>query len=271
MTYDSTERRTALVSEFRDIWSRRGLLGLLVVRNLTIRYKRSLLGVWWTALNPLLTVAIMFLVFSRVFRLATPGQPYVVYLLSGVLLVSFFSQGVTQCAFSIIGSSGVLKKLYVPPELFSLSAGLAAAITFGISLIPLLIVQLVVGVGVPWTFMLTPIPIVFMVIFITGIGLLVAAAAVYFYDIFEIANVALQLIAYLTPTFYPASIVPVHLRWAVDINPLFSFLQVFRGLAYQQHIVSWHWYAGMGAYSLAALLVGTRLFRRSWKNLVVLL
>ena len=103
--YDSAQTRTPLISEFRNLWTYRGLIRLLVARELTSRYKRSILGVWWTLLNPILTTGVLWLVFSVVIRdFARTDEPYVVYLLSGVLLITFFSQGMLATGAAITNS-----------------------------------------------------------------------------------------------------------------------------------------------------------------------
>src|SRR3712207_5115967 len=140
--YDSARRRRPLLSELENLRAHGGLLSLLIVRDLTVRYKRSALGIWWTMLNPLLTAAVMFAVFSRVFRFELPGgEPFIVYLLSGVILAGFFSQGVMAAGSSIVNSAGILTKVYVPPEVFTLAAAAAAAVNFLINLVPLLVIQ----------------------------------------------------------------------------------------------------------------------------------
>ena len=207
--YDSDQARRPLVSEFQNLWDNRGLIRLIVGRDLTLRYKRSTLGIWWTLLNPLLTTGVMWMVFGKIFRFDVgEGIPYIVYLLSGILLVTFFSQATIASGSAIVGNAGVLSKVYVPPEVFSVSAALSAAANFMISIIILLVVQLVTGVGIPWTVVLIPIPVLAMLGLTAGLGLLIAAAAVHFFDVIDLASVFIQLISYLTPSFYPISIIP---------------------------------------------------------------
>lgn len=270
--YDSDERRRPLASELRNLWKFRGLLKLLVVRDITVRYKRSALGVWWTLLNPLLTMGVMWLIFGAVFRFAIPGDiPYVVYLLSGILLVTFFSQGVVAGGSSIVGSASVLSKVFVPAEVFAFAAAIAAATNFAISLVPLLLIQLLVGVGIPWTIVLVPIPVLAMLALVAGLGLIVASAAVHFFDTLDLTNVAIQLLGYLTPTFYPLSIVPEKYHVFIELNPLYSYLLVFRGFIYEGVFAPWWAFVTMIATSLVVLVLGVWVFSRSWKNLVVLL
>ena len=270
--YDSDHTRRPLVSEFRNLWDNRGLIRLIVGRDLTVRYKRSALGIWWTLLNPLLTTGVMWIVFGNFFRFEIPGDtPYIVYLLSGILFISFFSQAVISAGSAIVASAGVLAKVYVPPEVFSFSAVFAAAVNFVISLAILLVVQLVTGVGIPWTILLVPIPVLAMIALTAGIGLLVAAAAVHYFDVIDLTGVLIQLISYLTPTFYPITIVPDGFRWMININPLWSYLSVFRGFVYEGAFAPAWMFGYMLLSALVTLLVGVLVFSRSWKSLVVLL
>jgi len=269
--YDSDQSRTPLLTEFHNLWEFRGLIRLLVGRDLTVRYKRSALGVWWTLLNPLLTMTVLWVVFSQFFRFQIPDVPFAVYLLSGMLIVTLFAQGVNATGAAMVNNAGILSKVYVPAEVFAFSSGFAAATNFVISLIPLFIIQLIAGVGIPWTAVLVPIPLLFLLAFTVGVGLLIAAAAVYFYDVLDLTNVFIQLVSYLVPTFYPIAIVPERFVWLIKVNPLYSFLKIFRGFVYEGSFAPWWNFAVMGASGIAVLAVGVWVFSRSWKNLVVLL
>jgi len=257
-----------LITEFANFWKYRQLIRLLVVRDVLARYKRSLLGVWWTLLNPLLTMTVMWLVFSHIFRFSVgvSGVPYVVYLLAGVILVIFFQQGAETVASSVVLSSSILSKVYVPAETFSLSAGLAAAINFLLSTVPLLILQAVLGVGIPWTIVLVPLPVLALLCFVVGLGLVVAAIAVRFHDMLDFNRVILMLIGYLTPSFYPIAIVPKALRRVIELNPVYHDLNLFRNLIYAGHLSSWQtWVAAFGS-GIVMLALGLWVFARSWRT-----
>lgn len=261
-----------MFEEFTNIRGHWGLLRLLVTRDLTLRYKRSALGISWTLLNPLLTTAVMFAVFSQIFRFELPnGEPFVVYLLSGVILIGFFSQGVLAAGSSIVNNAGILTKVYVPPEVFALAAAVSAGVNLVINLVPLLLIQLVVGVGIPWTILLVPLPVLALLCLVTGLGLLIASAAVYFYDIIDLTGVLLGLLGYLTPTFYPITIVPQTIRPFVEANPLYSYLLAFRDLVYLGRIPPWYVVAMVLGTALVTLSLGVFAFSRSWRRLVVLL
>ena len=267
--YDSSVGRRPILTEIENLRRHWGLIRLLVVRDLTVRYKRSTLGVWWTVLNPLLTSLALWIIFGQVFRFEIPGVPYGVYLLSGILFMTFVSQGVVTAGAAIVNGASILTKVRVPPEIFSFSASVAAGANFLLSLIPLLIVQVLTDVGIPWTMVLVPIPFVATVGLIVGIGLLVASAAVYFYDVLDLTGVLLQLVSYMTPTFYPLSIVPPHFLGVVYANPLYSYLAVFRGFAYEGVFAPAWTFVVMGATSVGLLTLGIWVFSRSWRNLVV--
>lgn len=269
--YDSDQPRRLVVSEISNLRRYRGLLRLLVRRDLTVRYKRSMLGVWWTLLNPLLMVAVMWAVFSTIFRFEIPGDiPYVVYVLSGVMLITFFSQGVVASGSSIVSSAGILSKVYVPAEVFAVAPALAALVNFGINILLLLVVQLIAGVGVPLTAVLAPIPLLFLAMFVAGLGMMVASLAVAYRDVLDIVGVLLTLTMYATPGFYPVTIVPDRFLPLIYINPLYSYLEVFRGLIYGGSLApGWMWVVMVGT-ACAALLAGAWTFSRSWRRLAVL-
>lgn len=270
--YDSDKRRQPFIAEARNLYAFRGLLWLLIGRDLTLRYKRSLLGVWWTLLNPLLTAAVMYVVFSNVFRFEIPGGvPFVVYLLSGVLLLTFFSQGLNSVGVSLVSSASILTKVYVPPEVFAVAAAVAAAVNFTISILLLLLAQVLAGTGIPWTALLVPIVALALLCLVTGLGLLVATSAIRFPDTLDLVGIFVVLLGYLTPTFYPIDIVPAGFRLAVEVNPLYSYLVVFRDLMYGGSAAPWwNWLVMLGT-ALAVLALGTYTFSRSWRTTAALL
>lgn len=268
--YDSMDARRPLWDETRTLWTRRSLIRLLVTRDLTLRYKRSVLGVWWTLLNPLLTAAVMWLVFSQVFSRQASDIPFIVYLLSGILLIqTFFAQGVLASGNSLMASSAILTKVRVPGEVFAFTAALAALVNFAIGIVPLLAVMLFTGTPIPWTIILTPIPALAMLCLVTGVGMIIAAAAVHFYDVIELVRVLIQLAIWLVPTFYPIEMIPPQYQFLIKINPLYSYLQVFRGFLYGGTFApSWN-FVYMFSSAFALLAVGVWVFSKSWRAMVV--
>ncbi len=269
--YDSAQPRATLTSVFTNLWSYRGLLRLLVRRELTVRYKRSTLGVWWTLLNPLLTTAVLWLVFGLIagrFGGQDLTEPYVVYLLAGVIMMTFFSQTVLATGSAITGSKDILSKVYVPAEVFAFSTAFAGLVNFLISSVLLVVAAVVSGQGIAWTVVLSPIPIIAMLALIVGLGLLIASAAVWFFDVLDLTRVLIQLLYYLTPVFWTLSFIPEWAHPLVFSNPLYSYLETFRDLTYRGVIsVWWQWLMMLGTATVA-LTLGVWVFTRAWKSLV---
>lgn len=269
-SYDSATPRRPIIDETRSLWERRALIRLLVSRDLTLRYKRSVLGVWWTLLNPLLTAAVMWLVFSAIFDRVSEDVPFIVYMLSGILLIqTFFAQGVLAAGSSLMSSGGILSKIRVPGEVFAFTAAIAAGVNFAIGLIPLLLIMVLTRTPIPWTLILTPIPAIAMLALVTGVGMLIAAAAVHFYDVLDFVRVILQLAIWLVPTFYPMEMIPAQYQFVIKLNPLYSYLEVFRGFLYRGSFAPTWNFVVMITSALVFLALGVWVFSRSWRAMVV--
>ena len=269
--YDSAQLPSPVVREVGELRRRRGLLRLLVARDVVMRYKRSLLGVWWALLNPMLRMGVMWVVMSALFRPAIPGVPYVVYLLSGIVIITFFEQAVVSAGGSLVNSTAVITKVYVPPLSFAVSAVLAANVTLVASLIPLLIIKVVMGVGIPWTVVLLPIPVTALVMIATGTGLMLASLAVRFYDALDLSAVIIQILSFLTPTFYPIGIIPKSYRFILELNPLTQVVMLFRAYVYQGQLGSWQTVAACLISGAAILTLGVVIFARAWRRSAVML
>jgi ABC-2 type transport system permease protein len=270
--YDSAARQRPFWQAIFDIYRYRGLVRLLVRRELTVRYKRSLLGVSWTVLNPVLTSLVMWFVFNALFHPFIGSRlPFIIYLFSGVLVVIYFQQGVIMSGSSMTASAGILTKVYVPPVLFAVASSCAGAVNFLIGLVPLMIFQIAFGVGVPWTILLVPVPLLFLLMLVTGVGLVVASFAVQYADILDLTAVFVFLLGYLTPTFYPLSIIPVTYRHFIFLNPLASYVQVFRFLEYAGPTPTWNEAAAVIVSGVIGLSIGLKIFVVRWPRLCALL
>jgi ABC-type polysaccharide/polyol phosphate export permease len=270
VVYDSARRPVPILDELRTVWAYRGLLQLLVSRDLVLRYKRSLLGVWWTLLNPLLTMTVLWVVFSQIFRFEAT-VPYAAYVLSGIVLYTFFDQVLNGAGGAMLASSAVLSKMYVPPVVLCLSAALAATVNLAVTLLPLFVIILVSGVGVPLTLPLIVVPVTLLLMFGIGLGLLIAPMAVRFQDTMQLLQLALLLGLYASPVVWPASIVPDRFATLVQLNPLYHFLVSFRHLLYEGTLGPWTAYAVMGGAATLALIAGVFVFDRAWRDAVVML
>jgi hypothetical protein len=248
------------------------LIRLLVGRELTLRYKRSVIGIGWTLLNPMLTSFVLWIVFSFVFASRLPGtQQYAPYLMAGILLNTFFNQGVTLSAESIANNGPVLTKIYVPPQVFPISTALAGLVNFFIGMIPLGIVCLISGQNIAWTMPLVLIVGVCLALLTAGIGLTLSILYIRFDDSRNIVNVMLMILMYFTPVFYPISILSERLQKIIVLNPLTSYLDVFRWAFSNNAVVSLSDWIYMISTSLISIGIGTFVFRRYWPRTVAML
>jgi ABC-type polysaccharide/polyol phosphate export permease len=228
--YDSAKRPTPVLEELVELWRYRDLVVQLVRRDIVARYKRSLLGVAWTMLNPLGTMVALAVVFSQVFA-SKPA--YAAYLLSGLVAWTFFAQSTLSAMRHLVWGASLLHRIYIPRTLFAVTAILTALVNLGLALIPLFAVILFSGLrpGPPVLFL--PVAILLLGAFALGTGLLLSTLAAYFVDVGELYELLLPILLYLTPVIYPESILPPWARgWLVDANPFYRLIVLFRGPLY---------------------------------------
>ena len=270
--YDSDLRASTFQDTFKSFWQYRDLIKLLVKRDITVRYKRSFLGLFWTLLNPLLTSLVLWFVFITIFSAKLPdGTQFAPYVLAGILLITFFTQGFGQAADSIAQGSGILMKVYVPPQVFAFAGAISNAVNFCFGLFALAVVSFITGDGMSWYFPLTIFVITSMLFYVTGLGLMVAVLYIRFDDTRNIVAVLISFMMYLSPIFYPKEILHGVVLKIVNANPLTSFLDVFRFVFSNTGSASWADWAYMGSFSVAVLLIGIRTFARAWPRTVVML
>jgi len=248
------------------------LIRLLVNRELTLRYKRSVIGIGWTLLNPMLTSFVLWVVFSFVFASRLPsGQQFAPYLMAGILLNTFFNQGLMQSAESIASNGGVLTKIYVPPQIFAISAALAGLVNFSIGMIPLAIVVFISGQMLAWTLPLVLIVGACLTLLVSGLGLVLSIMFIRFDDTRNIVNVLLMILMYLTPIFYPISVMNPTMQHIIRLNPLTSYLEVFRWAFSNNAFPTWHNWAYMFITAACSFILGASIFKKFWPRTVAML
>ena len=184
---------------------------------------------------------------------------------------TFFNQGLMQSADSIASNGGVLTKIYVPPQIFAISAALAGLTNFFIGMIPLALVCFISGQPLAWTLPLVLIVGVALALLTAGLGLALSILFIRFDDTRNIVNVLLMILMYLTPIFYPVSVMNSTMQTIIHWNPLTSYLDIFRW-AFSNNatptLFSWIY---MSIWSIFALLLGTYVFRKYWPRTVAML
>ena len=236
----------------------RHLLRLLVKRDFVSRYRKSVLGVFWSLLNPLLTMLVMTLVFSYMFRMQIENFP--VYLLSGQIIFGFFNESTTQAMSSVIVNEGIIKKIYVPKYIFPLARVISSLVNLLFSTIAFMLVFIVTGASFNWTMLLLPIPIIYTFVFSLGVAMLMSSMAVFFRDLTYLYGVLMTLLTYLTPLFYPVSILPEQMLPFMGFNPLYHFVDYTRSIALYGVIPDlWSNMVCIG-FAMAALCSGVYVF-----------
>ncbi len=206
----------------------RPLLNELIARDIKIKYRRSVLGVLWTLLNPLMMMIVLSIVFSNLFKFDIENFP--IYLLSGQVIFNFYSEATNSAMTSILGSASLIKKVYIPKYLFVVSHICSSVINLAASFSALILVMAAMRVELHYTIALACIPILLLVVFSLGVGLILSAIAVKFRDIMHLYSVFVTALTYLTPVIYPMSILPGWMVKIVNANPLTNYLTMFRNV-----------------------------------------
>jgi ABC-2 type transport system permease protein len=211
-------------------------------------------------LQPLLTMLVLTVVWSSIFRFDIANYP--VYVLSGLLFWNFFQQGTIAAMNSLRGNAQLLTRLPVPRWIFPLATILAGLVNLLLALVPLLVILLATGHPLRPALLFLPVSILIAGTFTLGVALLVSPLAVFFADVVELIVVLLTLLLYTTPVFYPASILPVRFDWVVRFNPLRWLLDVFRMPIYDGSLPPVKALVAAALLALVLLWVGALFFRR---------
>jgi ABC-2 type transport system permease protein len=245
---------------FRDTFRYRELIWALAVKELTIRYKRSVLGFLWAQLNPLLSMVVLSVVFSKL--MVAQQVHYPIFLLSMLLPWTFFSQSLSYAAESIVGNGDLIKKVRVAKLVFPVAAVVSNMINLFLSLIPLVLIVLVMRHPFYWTWFYLPVPIIALAILTLGATFFFAAANVYYRDVAHILQIVLQVWFYLTPIIYSLDAIPAKYRIFFKLNPVIYELNGFRLSVYYGLLPTPESVIASFVCAFAALYLGFWMFRR---------
>jgi lipopolysaccharide transport system permease protein len=259
-----------------SMWTYRELVRNMVVRDVKVRYKNSVLGVLWSLLNPLL----MTMVFTLVFTVMTPAggniDSFPVFILCGLLPWNLFSNSVIGTTNSIVENASLVNKVYFPREILPMANVLAELVNFCLALVILFGMIFVFGIRLtPWALLL-PLVILIQVIFTVGIGFILATLNVFYRDTQHIMTVIMLAWFFVTPVFYQVSILPRNYqlwgmtidvwRWAHILNPMTSLIANYRVILYNGAPPAYDFLLRTAATALAFFLLGAYIFRRySWR------
>lgn len=243
------------------------LLSQLVERDFKTKYKRSVLGILWSFFNPLLTMAVQYIVFSTIFKSDIPN--FSVYLLTGVVVFNFFSEACGMGLMSIIGNASLITKVYVPKYIYPVSRVFSSVINLLLSLIPLIIVMLLTGTKITFSIFLMPFGLICTLLFCIGMAFILSSAMVFFRDTQFLWNVVSLLWMYATPLFYPESIIPDKFSFILKINPMYHFIRFIRITILQGVSPEPIAYLYCIVFALGTLLVGALVFKKTQDKFVL--
>jgi len=245
------------------------LIKQLVHRDFLAKYKRSILGVFWSFLNPLLNMLVQYVVFSNMFRFNIPYFP--VYLLCGNVVFSYFSEACGMSLMSIVGNAGLITKVYMPKYIYPLTRIMSSMINLLISLIPLLVVAVISGLMPTKAFLLLPVPLLCLAMFCLGLGMLLASAMVFFRDVQFLWGVLTTIWMYLTPIFYPLDALPEAVQTIVKLNPLYYYVTFVRTCIISGISPEIRMYALCVVIGLVMLMIGAFVFKKSQDKFILYL
>lgn len=243
------------------------LIEQLVNRDFKVRYKRSVLGIFWSFLNPLLTMTVQYIVFSQLFKGDIENFP--LYLLSGLVVFNFFNEAVGLALGSIVYNAPLITKVYVPKYIYPVTRVLSSAINFLISMIPLFLVVLITGEKITRAFLMLPYLIICVIAFCVGIGMLLAALMVFFRDIQFLWGIISLLWMYMTPLFYPETIIAPQFRGILKGNAMYYYVDFIRTIVLDGVSPEPILYVKCALFSIGALLFGGMVFKKTQDKFVL--
>ena len=246
------------------------LMKQLVVRDLKLKYRRSLLGYVWSILNPLQIMRVMVAVFSNLFDRSRSIENYAVYLISGRTVFEFITSSTNDAMRSIIGNASLLKKVYVPKYVFTLAKVTSGLVNMVFSMGALLIVMVFTGSKFTWYFLLFPVVLVQLYIFCCGMGFFLAQANVFFRDVQYIYKAFTTAWMYITPIFYSVEQMHGKVRFIIEyLNPAYYYVKQFRCFVYEGCLPDIRIFAGGCMISLLSFAIGLFFFKKSQDKFIL--
>lgn len=264
----ATKGKFTIGMVMHGVWCRYGfLIKQLVSRDFKTKYKRSVLGYLWSFLNPLMTMMVQYIVFSQLFRSNIENFP--VYLLSGIVLFSFFTESVGQGLTAILANASLITKVYVPKYIYPVTKVVSSSINLFISLIPLMIVVLLTGQRITKAILLIPFPLICLLIFCIGMTFMLCTSEVFFRDTQYLWGVATLAWTYATPLFYPENIIPDRFKFIQTYNPMYHYIKFIRIILIDGVSPTPEEYLYCLLFSFGTLIVGAWIFKKFQNRFVL--
>ncbi len=214
--------------DLKELWAYRELLWVLVMRDIKVRYKQTVLGAAWAIIRPVTTMVIFSIIFGRLAKMPSDGFPYPVFVYAALLPWTFFSSAISTSGQSLVGSSHLVSKVYFPRLIIPLSSIGAGLVDLAISTGILLLLMLYYGTGLTVNLLAAPVLLIAVIFTALGVGTLLSALTVAYRDFTHVLPFLVQIWMYVTPVIYPVNIVPDKWQWLLFLNPMTGLIEGFR-------------------------------------------
>lgn len=252
---------------FEMFWRYRNLLSELVKKGIKLKYRRSYLGIIWSLLEPIMTTIVLTIVFGTLYDKKNNDFP--LYILSGRLLYSYFSQGTKAALKSIRQNAAMIKKVYVPKYLYPLSSVLYNFIIFLISLIVLVLLGLFTGNYPTFRWLLIVFPLLVLLVMTFGVGMILATVGVFFRDMEYLWEVALMIVMYTCAIFYyPERLLASGYAWVLTVNPVYSVIVNVRNIIFHEAF-NWNCMAYACVFSVLSVIIGVAAFHKNQDKFIL--
>ena len=232
----------------------------LVKRDFTKKYKRTVLGMFWSVLGPLMTLSVMAIVFTQFF--GRNMDHYIIYLFCGNLLFGYFKESTDGGMTALQANATIFSKVNVPKYMFVLSKNVSCMINFVINLCVLFIFCIFDGVTFTWKFLLLIYPICCLIIFNLGMGLILSALYIMFNDLKYLYDVFTLLLMYVSAIFYSIDAYPLQKQYLFCLNPVYVYIRYFRKIILEGTIPKWTFHLLAAGYAIVALVLGAVIYKK---------
>jgi lipopolysaccharide transport system permease protein len=248
--------------DFVSLWAYRELLYFLTWRDIRVRYRQTLLGALWAVTQPLFTMIIFTLFFSKLAKIPSDGVPYPLFAYAGLLPWIFFSNAVNHSSNSLVGNAHLITKIYFPRVIIPTASVTAGLVDFSVAFAMLAVLMLYYGVALTWHLLMLPLLVVMTAALALGVGMWMSALNVKYRDIRFALPFALQLLMFITPIIYPSSLVPSPWRQLLSLNPLAGIIEAYRASLYGKPF-NWQTLALASAITLLLLVFSSLYFHKT--------
>jgi ABC-type polysaccharide/polyol phosphate export permease len=236
--YDSRNNQGGFLATLNVVFSRRKLIYVLIKYDIYSRYKKSVLGIFWSFLNPLLIASVIYYVFGRIFNGYMPeSRGYASWVLSGVLLQLLLLVGITSSSNSLQTNMISMSRNRIQPIIIAISSAVSHATHFVIGAIALIPLAILTSQTISFRIVLIPLYIFLVCLWLSGLGMMLIGWFIRFDDAALIFNALIMVITYLSPFFYPIAILSERVRMFVELNPITSWIVTFRWIVYDTQSV----------------------------------